>query len=330
VWPGLPLQVAGAGLLLAAVTAGEGARGRLARRDFGWRQVLAGLTAVGAAVVPVAAATAWVVRGADDPLRRGPVEVLPAFVAAELREQPGLRALVLGARASDRADVAYELVRGSGVRLGTADVPLAEGQADAVDDVVADLVTARGSDAAAALSTRAVRWVALAGRDEGTGALAADLDAQPGLVRAGERLWRVQQPAAHLQVLPPELAEQAGTSRAPTAGAGEALPSTALGARTALPPGDDGRLLVLAEARDDGWEAELDGEPLEPRTAWGWAQAFALPADGGELVVRHDGGRTAVVVLQALAVGAVAVLAVPAARRRRGLETDDDAQEVRA
>ncbi|HWG94008.1 MAG TPA: hypothetical protein VNU66_07275, partial [Mycobacteriales bacterium] len=74
----------------------------------------------------------------------------------------------------------------------------------------------------------------------------------------------------------------------------------------------------------------LDGEPLEPRTAWGWAQAFALPADGGELVVRHDGGRTAVVVLQALAVGAVAVLAVPAARRRRGLETDDDAQEVRA
>jgi GT2 family glycosyltransferase len=329
VWPGLPLQVAAAGLLLAAVVAGDGLRARLARADFGWRQLTATALAATAAVTPLAAAAAWVVRGADDPLDRRVAEVVPAFVLAELEAEPGVRALVL--RGRDDGSVGYELRTAAGARLGTADLPLAEGQTDALDAAVADLVTARGSAAAEALATRGVRYVALTG--EADGALLADvLDAQRGLLRRSEDpvlLWQVQAPSAHLSVLPPDLADAARNGDvAPDPQAlqddpPEALPSTARGTRTELPEGPDGRLLVLAEARDAGWEATLDGRRLEPTTAWGWAQAFELPGNGGDLVLRHDAGpRSAAVALQALGVVLVAVLAVPPARRRDGLEPD--------
>jgi hypothetical protein len=82
---------------------------------------------------------------------------------------------------------------------------------------------------------------------------------------------------------------------------------------------------VLAEAGDPGWRATLDGRPLPRRTAWGWAQGFVLPAQGGRLVVTYDGsGRMAGLAAQAVAVVLVLILAAPAARRRRGLEVDDD------
>ena len=44
----------------------------------------------------------------------------------------------------------------------------------------------------------------------------------------------------------------------------------------------EGRRLVLAERADTGWRATLDGKALEPATD-GWAQAFDLPTEGGEL-----------------------------------------------
>lgn len=326
VWPGVPLQVAAAGLLLAALVAADGARERLARSSFGWRQLAATAIAVTAAAVPVLSAASWVIRGADDPLRRGAFEVVPAFVTAELQDEPGLRALVLDASAA--GPVRYELLSRSSSRLGTADVPPGAAQLTALDNVVADLLSARGSDAAAALSTRAVRYVALR---PGSGTAAADaLDAQQGLTRRADEpvlLWEVFAPTARLSVLPPALAEPATTgARAPDADLLRSdpplqLPAGERDARTDVPPGADGRLLVLAEAADEDWQAELDGRELPRSTTWGWAQGFVLPADGGRLELRHDdSGRRLTLLGQGLGVLAVAVLAVPAGRRGRGLE----------
>lgn len=240
-----------------------------------------------------------------------------AAALGALAAEPGLRVLLLAPR-PDGA-VGYALVTGDGARLGDADLRAPAGQREALDDIVADLLTPRGSEAAAALSTRAVRYVGLPA-DQAGGALAAALDAQQGLTRRSQDpapLWEVLAPTSRLVVLAPGAAERATSGARAPEDAGDVLALDG----DVLPDGPAGRLLVLAEAADPGWQAELDGEPLEPVRAWQWAQAFVLPADGGELVVGHDpGGRRAALALQAIGLLTVLVLAAPGVRLRRGLE----------
>jgi hypothetical protein len=65
--------------------------------------------------------------------------------------------------------------------------------------------------------------------------------------------------------------------------------------------------------------------PLERRTAWGWAQAFVVPAGGGRLELSYDQGpRHRALAAQLAALAVVLVLAAPAARRRHGLEVVDE------
>lgn len=335
VWPGTALQVAAGGLLLAALVAADGVRTRLARRNFGWRQVTAVLVAVGAAATPVLAGTAWLVRGADDPLARGLRPVLPAFAQAEVRDEPGLRTLVLRPSGTTTS---YALVAGERLELGDADTPSSAGQLASLDAVVADLLSPSGSDAAEALATRAVRYVALLpGPDRD--ALALVLDAQAGLTRrtTGDvLLWQVLAPTARLSLLPPAAAEAAlRGDRGPSrdllrTDVPRRVDTDREAASDVIGSGPPGRLLVLAEAADPGWTATIDGRELPRRTAWGWAQGFEVPEEGGRLrLVREQAGRRAVLAGQVMIVVVVAVLAAPGARRRRGLEIDDDHDDDR-
>jgi hypothetical protein len=302
VWPGAALQLCAAGLLVAALVAGDGARARLAQSAFGSRQLAAAAVAVLAALTPVLLAGAWVARGADGPLTRAPRTALPAFVSAELAEQPGVRALVLAARGD--GSLGYGLVGGAGSRLG--DPPVEPAEARRRDALVADLLSPRGSTAAEALSVRAVRWVAL----QGDPALVPVLDAQTGLVRRSDDpvpLWQVVAPAARLTVLPPATAALARTG---AAGPTDTVPAPVPVGRT-LPAGPDGRLLVLAEPVGAGWTATLDGGLLRGVPAWGGLQAFELPSSGGPLRVAHARGlRPELLGLQALALAAAVALAV--------------------
>ena len=98
----------------------------------------------------------------------------------------------------------------------------------------------------------------------------------------------------------------------------QALPSEGTDVDTRIAPGQPGRLVVLAERRDAGWVARLDGRRLPATTVDGWAQGFRLPPSGGRLEVRHeptwqselDTARVAMLALTLLA-------AVPVPRRRR-------------
>jgi hypothetical protein len=54
-----------------------------------------------------------------------------------------------------------------------------------------------------------------------------------------------------------------------------------------VPPGAQGRRVVLAERADPRWRATFDGVPLTLEVADGWAAAFALPTTAGHLVVDH-------------------------------------------
>ena len=335
VWPGIPLQVGGLAVLTAALVAASGARTRLARTSFGWRQLTAGLVAAAAALAPVATGVAWLVRGADDPVHRTTGNVLPAFARAELAANPGLRVLVLKPGADGR--LGYALTTGSGATLDQSGLRPARAQSAALDAIVADLASPRGSDAAEALSTRAVRYVALRAA-RGNAALEKVLDAQPGLVRrtreSSVELWQVVAPSSRLLVLPKDLAARAlAGDRAPSGdllvlNPPADLPAGEEGADTAVPRGGPGRLLVVADARDPHWHATLDGKALPGRSAWGWAQAFALPPEGGRLRLRYSQtSRHASLAVQGVLVLLVAVLSAPGARRRRGLEDDVDTED---
>ena len=331
VWPGTALQLAGAGLLLAALVAADGIRSRLIVRAFGWRQLTAALVAVTCALLPVLAIAGWVIRGADDPLRRGIPAALPPFAAAEVGPETGLRVLLLQPNSSGR--VSYELTRTGDSRLGAADTSPRRSQAVALDAVVADLLPASGSDAAEALATRAVRYVAVANTPAARD-VALVLDGQPGLTRRSAGpilLWQVLAPTSRLSLLPPTLAGiatsgvRAATRTALRTSNPVLLPTRREGATATLPVGSSGRLLVLAEAADKGWAATLDGKQLARRTAWGWAQAFVVPAGGGRIeVYRQQSDRHADLGLQAALLVVFAVLAAPGAARRRGLEVVDD------
>ncbi|MCZ7459914.1 glycosyltransferase [Streptomyces sp. WMMC940] len=311
-WAGPATLVYGIALIAAAVVGAEGARRRVAAQSFGWRQPVAALVALAAAAAPLFAAVNWMISGAAGPLeRRDPVQV-PAFVAEEsgTRDQP--RTLVLGG--SSPAKVSYTLVRGSGGRLGDAELSEAAGSDPRLDKVVANLVAGSGADQTSQLSGFAIRYVLV--RDGAPRQMSRVLDATPGLSRLsqldGSALWRVDSQVARAVIV---------------SGGAEPLPvaSGPVEAHTDVPKGPEGRVLRIADRADDGWQATLDGRPLESTTVDGWAQGFELPAEGGRLDLAYATPitHTAWIWTQGALALVLVVLALPGRRR----EIDDDLPE---
>ncbi|MFE5732942.1 glycosyltransferase family 2 protein [Streptomyces sp. NPDC056528] len=325
-WAGPATLVYGAALVAAGMIGAEGGRTRVAAHGFGWRQPVAALIALACAAGPAVAAAGWMIGGADDPLtRRDPVQV-PAFVAEEstTRDQP--RTLVLGGSAPGR--VAYTLVRGSGARLGDAELTATAAGDPHLDRVVALLVAGSGADQTEQLSGYAIRYVLV--RDGAPRRMSRVLDATPGLSRLsqidGSALWRVDREIARVMITPPA----AGTGAGAGAGAETAAKAVTVAAgpvevHTEVPAGPAGRVLRLADRADEGWTAALDGEELTRTTVDGWAQGFELPARGGRLDVTYDEPLTHTAwIWTQVALGVVLlVLALPGRRR----EIDDDLPE---
>ncbi|QGV80302.1 glycosyltransferase family 2 protein [Streptomyces ficellus] len=314
-WAGPATLVYGIALLAAGMLGAEGGRTRVATQSFGWRQPVAVLIALAAAAGPVVSAAGWMIGGAAGPLeRRDPVQV-PAFVAAEsdTRDQP--RTLVLGGTSS--AEVPYTLVRGSGARLGDAELTAAGGGDPRLDKVVAHLVAGSGADQTDQLSGFAIRYVLV--RDGAPRQTSRVLDATPGLTRLsqldGVALWGVDGQIARVTIVP-------GGD-----GKGERLPVAAgpVEAHTDIPEGGEGRVLRLADRADDGWQATIDGRPLKKTVVDGWAQGFELPAGGGRLDLTYEDslGHTAWIWTQVFLAVVLLVLALPGRRR----DVDDDLPE---
>ncbi|GAA5037286.1 glycosyltransferase [Streptomyces siamensis] len=311
-WAGPATLVYGLALLVAAVLGADGARARVAEQSFGWRQPVAALIAFACAAGPLLVAAGWMIRGADGPLeRRDPVQV-PAFVAEESGTRDQARTLVLDSRSA--ADVGYMLVRGSGARLGDAELAEAGGDNKRLDKVVANLVAGSGADQADELGGFAVRYVLV--RKGAPREVSRVLDATPGLTRLsqqdGSALWRVDQQVSRAAIVP-----ESGDSLSIAAGPVEV--------HTTIPAGPDGRVLRLADSADEGWVATLDGRPLTRTTVDGWAQGFQLPPNGGRLDITFDApiGHTAWLWAQGTLAVVLVVLALPGRRR----DVDDDLPE---
>ncbi|MFH8805449.1 glycosyltransferase [Streptomyces sp. NPDC017936] len=313
-WAGPATLVYGIALLAAAVIGADGARARVAEQSFGWRQPVAALIAFASAAGPLLVAAGWMIGGADGPLeRRDPAQV-PAFVAEESGTRDQARTLVLDSDSA--AHVGYMLVRGSGARLGDAELALADGDNTTLDKVVANLVAGSGADQADQLGKFAVRYVLVhkgAPRE-----VTRVLDATPGLSRLsqqdGSGLWRVDQEVSRAAVV-----TDSGK------GAATAVAAGPVEIHTTIPDGPDGRILRLADTVAEGWTATLDGKPLTRTTVDGWAQGFELPASGGKLDVTYDDPftHTAWLWAQGLLALVLVVLALPGRRR----DVDDDLPE---
>jgi GT2 family glycosyltransferase len=322
-WPGPFLAVAGAGVLAAVLFGAHGAAAVLAGSSFGWRQLAAALLTACCALEPVLAGAAWLVRGADAPVARRDVVVLPPDLLGDIAaaHDPDARVLVLST--GGRGAVHWDLRGPAGPVLGDEDRSPSAAARTLLSAVVADLGTPRGSDAGLVLASFDVRAVAVPG--SAPSALTESLDTQAGLVRRSTpyavALWQLAPgiPLGSAQVLGPALASAAthpaavlaGSGRAPSLAELAAAPPTEVVAGTRLPPGPAGRLLVLSDAAGSGWHARLDGSVLPSARAWGWAQAFRLPPGGGQLVVDHDAGARSWLV--GLALGAALVVVVLAA-----------------
>ncbi|MGA4849247.1 glycosyltransferase [Streptomyces sp. G5(2025)] len=311
-WAGPATLGYGIALLAAAALGADGARARVAEQSFGWRQPVAALIAFAAAAGPLLVAAGWMIRGADGPLeRRDPVQV-PAFVAEESGTQDQARTLVL---ASDSvAQVSYTLVRGSGARLGDAELTAAAATDGRLDKIVARLVAGSGADQADQLGGYAVRYVLV--REGAPRQLSRTLDATPGLTRLsqedGSALWRVDRQVSRAAVVP-----KTGDPEPVAAGPVEL--------HTKIPSGAEGRVLRLADSADPGWTATLDGRPLPRTTLDGWAQGFELPTTGGRLDVTFEApvSHTAWLWTQGALAVVLVVLALPGRRR----VVDDDLPE---
>ncbi|MER6349897.1 glycosyltransferase [Streptomyces sp. NPDC001595] len=313
-WAGPATLVYGLALLAAAVLGADGARARVAEQSFGWRQPVAALIAFASAAGPLLVAAGWMIGGADGPLeRRDPVQV-PAFVAEESGTRDQARTLVLDSDST--AHVGYTLVRGSGARLGDAELAAAQGQNDRLGKVVANLVAGSGADQADQLGAFAVRYVlVLKGAPREVSRV---LDTTPGLMRLSQRdgsaLWRVDREVSRAAIV---AASGSGDPRPVAAGPVEI--------HTEVPQGTEGRVLRLADAADEGWTATLDGKPLTRTTVDGWAQGFELPSSGGRLDVTYDDPVTHTAWLWAQ--GALAVVLVVLALPGRRRDIDDDLPE---
>ncbi|MEU5521145.1 glycosyltransferase [Streptomyces sp. NPDC047860] len=312
-WAGPATLIYGIAVLAAATLGADGARSRVAEQSFGWRQPVAALIALACAVGPLVVAAGWMIRGAHGPVeRRDPVQV-PAFVAEESGTRDQARTLVLDSESAAR--VGYVLVRGSGARMGDAEIAAVDGENTRLDKVVANLVAGSGADQADELGGFAVRYVLV--HQGAPREVARVLDATPGLSRlsqqAGGALWRVDRQVARASVLP--------------AGDGEPQPVAAgpVEIHTKISEGAEGRVLRLADTAAEGWTATLDGKPLTRTTVDGWAQGFQLPSSGGALDVTYEAPitHTAWLWAQGLLAVVLVVMALPGRRR----DIDDDLPE---
>ncbi|MGW2963454.1 glycosyltransferase [Streptomyces sp. NPDC001220] len=313
-WAGPATLVYGIAIVSAAALGADGARSRVAEQSFGWRQPVAALIAFASAAGPLLLAAGWMIAGADGPVERRDATQVPAFVAEDSSTTDQVRTLVLDSDSTARVD--YMLVRGSGARMGDAEVTAADGENATLDKVVANLVAGSGADQADQLGGFAVRYVLV---HKGTPRdITRVLDATPGLSRLsqqnGSALWRVDQQVSRATIVS---AKGSGTPASVAAGP--------VDIHTTVPTGSDGRILRLADSAAPGWTATLDGKPLTRTTVDGWAQGFELPSSGGKLDVTYDTPFTHTVwlwVQGALAVVLV-VLALPGRRR----DVDDDLPE---
>ncbi|MDA8434910.1 MAG: glycosyltransferase [Actinomycetales bacterium] len=333
-WPGVATAIWGGSLIVASAFAVDRLPRRLAGASFGWRQPAAAVVAVLLLLAPAASLGLFVL-GVDGPLTRGSREVLPAYVAAEMRGTDRPRSLVLRRVTDGR--LVYDLLAAPEPQLGDVDVAPPVEVSAVLDKLVGRLAAGLGADEVDAIATHGIRYVVLSdagGRDRG---LVESLDSQRGLRRLsaqdGAAVWQVVPTSSRVQVIDPPEAVASGTVPVRVSRTVPTLPGdpwTTPSVDTTIPAGKAGRTMVVAEAADSRWTWTVDGAPVVPTSpgVTGYdvpvdpaLQHAGLVAAAVPATVAFDGSsRRAWLWAEAAVVFVALLLALPSRRA----EDDDD------
>ena len=293
------LLVAFAALVLAGAVGLDGVAAQVRAQSFSWLQPAAVLLAVAMAAVTLGAATWWVLAGASGPIERRPLDSIPPYVRNAMLSPSQVRVLAIDLSGKTAL---YTVLAGEGQRLGSADRGFAFGGSEAADQQARDLVLrlvagTADDDIVPQLRELGVGyvWVRDASEED-----KARIDNTPGLGAASgtddDTIWQVEH-ASRVSLSAPS---------SPAIGLG---PSP-----THIPAGVDGRLLLVGEAADPRWQAELDGARLTAADG-GWQQAFTVPSAAGTLSYRLSSPAGWLLIGQGVVWLVAIVLAAPAVRR---------------
>ena len=193
-WAGFPLLVVQAGLVTAAVVAGDGLWSRINHASISWRQPVAFVGLAAAAVGVLGGTLWWVAGGIDGPVHRGPLGGVPSYMSALSDDNPANGVLVLrGDRASG---VTFDLLRDGPPRLGDDAVAALTRPDDRLTGLVARLLSDPQPPDGRALASYGVAYV-FAPRPAGP-SVTGSLDAAAGFSRASapttqDASWRLQE-----------------------------------------------------------------------------------------------------------------------------------------
>lgn len=190
-WPGLPLAFASTGLLVASALS--------AHRITEWRAA-GGVRRAGALLIvavafatPVAAAGLWIDSGAEDPLRRGVRDPLPAVAVTDPAGAEGTLLL-----RPEGGRLSYTLLRGRTPLIGELDLKPPVDVSRRFGIAVAGLASGRGGKDAETLLANGVQFVTVSGPVDAK--LSRALDSEPALVRLTlsktSGVWRMARPAS--------------------------------------------------------------------------------------------------------------------------------------
>jgi len=336
-WPGVPLAVAAAGLLLAAAAAADSAwrpalaAGRAAsapgrsgaRRSPAALRFPAVLLGLVACTAPALAAGYWLMNGMSGPIGAASGEIVPPAVSTTAGAGRQLRTLVL--TASGRAgQVSFLLLRGNSPEFSYPDVSQVPAAQAALSKAVAALVAPGGGEAANQTQQLArfdIGFVLI--RAPISAGLVSVLDGVSGLSKVSMSppafdLWRLSALPSRVSVLEPS-------------GAVVPVGSGAVSVTGAKVPATGGTVLLSEPA--GGWSAAVNGHALSPVASpdGSWAQAFKLPPGGGTLTISRDAlVHNLLVVIYLLLFVVVAALALPGIRSTAEMEAAEAAAAIEA
>ena len=312
-WPGPATLLLGFALVCAAAVAGDGLRERIGGATFGWRQPGALVLTTLAVLTPFAAVGWWFAQPLG-PLHRGDPALLPAYVAEESRGPSQTRTLAI--KRGSGGVMTYTVLSGGGLVVGDAETAPPAAAWMGMDAAVSALTSGRGGDEVRALAAQGVGYVLVTDARDGD-PLIATLDSEPGMRRLSRAptgaLWSIAGTTSLTRVLSPD-----GSSEPVLNGV--------------VPPGAAGRVLVLTQAPDPGWEAAVGDVILPVTTApeeslMSWAQAFSLGPEGATVDIRFDDAqRQRWLWLELFLVVIVIVLSLPT-RTSRDPDADDPDQD---
>jgi len=305
-WVGALLLVTFGALLVAGAVGADGVSSEVTGRSFTWVQPAAVLAGVAVTVVTLGGAVWWLWAGARGPVERSEIDVLPPYVSVAMRSDAQPRVLALELTGST---VGYSVLSSpeGASRQGDADRGYTFGGSGAARSDVADAASrlAAGSadaDVAQRLRRLGVGYVVVRGADDEE---RARIGNTPGLGPASGNgsavVWQLDPAVSRAVVVPADPAStdpEVPVTRAPAA----------------VPPGTGDRHLLIGEAVDSRWRAELGGTRLA-RVVDGWQQGFVVPASGGTVVWRLSSAASWFLPFQGLVLLVALVFAAPGIRR---------------